>query len=39
MRWYDEFVGAPCLISNLENTYDRKDITVKPYEAFVLYKK
>lgn len=35
----DEFVGAPCLISNLENTYDRKDITVKPYEAFVLYKK
>ena len=35
----DEFVGVPCLISNLENTYDRKDITVKPYEAFVLYKK
>ena len=35
----DEFIGAPCLISNLENTYDRKKITVKPYEAFVLYKK
>ena len=35
----DEFIGAPCLISNLENTYDRPNLTVKPYEAFVLYKK
>ena len=35
----DEFIGAPCLISNLENTYDGPNLTVKPYEAFVLYKK
>ena len=34
-----EFVGMPCLISNLENGYEKQDITVKPYEAFVLLKK
>ncbi|MDE7016491.1 MAG: alpha-glucosidase [Lachnospiraceae bacterium] len=31
-----EFVGAFCLISNTGNTYDRGEITLKPYEAFVL---
>ena len=35
----DEFVGAPCLISNLENNYEGQKIIVKPYEAFVLYRK
>ena len=34
-----EFIGMPCLISNLENSYEKQDITVKPYEAFVLLKK
>ena len=34
-----EFIGMPCLISNLENGYEKQDITVKPYEAFVLLKK
>lgn len=34
-----EFVGASCLISNMENTYDRADVTLKPYEAFVLHVK
>ncbi len=32
----DEFVGAPCLISNMENAYGKAEITLKPYEAFVL---
>ena len=31
-----EFVGAGCLISNPENTYDKAEITLRPYEAFVL---
>ena len=31
-----EFVGAGCLISNTENTYDKAEITLRPYEAFVL---
>ncbi len=35
----DEFVGASCLISNMENTYDKASITLKPYEAFVLHVK
>lgn len=35
----DEFVGAPCLISNMENTYGNAEMTLKPYEAFVLHKK
>ncbi|MDE7187343.1 MAG: alpha-glucosidase [Lachnospiraceae bacterium] len=34
----DEFVGAPCLISNMENAYDKAEMTLKPYEAFVLKK-
>ncbi len=34
-----EFVGASCLISNMENTYDKADVTLKPYEAFVLHVK
>ncbi len=35
----EEFIGAPCLIANLENSYDERDVALKPYEAFVLYKK
>ncbi len=31
-----EFVGAGCLISNTENTYYKAEITLRPYEAFVL---
>ena len=31
-----EFVGAGCLISNTENTYDKAEITLRHYEAFVL---
>lgn len=34
----EEFENADCLISNLENTYTGK-VLLKPYEAFVLYKK
>ena len=34
----DEFVGAPLLISNMENAYDRAVMDLKPYEAFVLKK-
>ena len=34
----EEFENADCLISNLDNTYTGK-IVLKPYEAFVLYKK
>lgn len=33
-----EFVGMPCLIANMENRYDRAEMTLKPYEAFVLKK-
>ncbi len=33
----DAFVGAPCLISNRENVYDKAGMTLKPYEAFVLH--
>lgn len=32
-----EFVGASCLISNTENRYDKAEVTLKPYEAFVLH--
>ncbi len=35
----EEFVGASCMIANAENTYDQAEITVKPYEAFVLHVK
>ena len=34
-----DFVGAPCLISNVENEYDKAGMTLKPYEAFVLHRK
>lgn len=33
-----EFAEAACLISNTENVYDRAELTLKPYEAFVLRK-
>ena len=35
----DEFVGTPCLISNMKNGYDSAEMTLRPYEAFVLRKK
>lgn len=35
----DEFMGAPCLISNIERGYDEHEITLGAYEAFVLHKK
>lgn len=35
----DEFMGAPCLISNIERGYDEREITLGAYEAFVLHKK
>ncbi len=35
----EEFVGAQCLISNIENVYDKPEMALKPYEAFVLLKK
>lgn len=34
-----EFIGTSCLISNIENVYDKAEITLRPYEAFVLHKK
>lgn len=34
-----EFVGTACLISNMENAYDKAEMILKPYEAFVLHKK
>ncbi len=34
-----EFVGTVCLISNIQNAYDKAEMTLKPYEAFVLYYK
>ena len=30
------FRGAKCLISNVERSYDEKNIVLEPYEAFVL---
>ena len=35
----EEFVGASCLIANMGNEYDKPEMTLKPYEAFVLIKK
>lgn len=35
----DEFMGAPCLISNTEREYDAREITLGAYEAFVLHKR
>ena len=32
----ERFRGAKCLISNVERSYDEKDIVLEPYEAFVL---
>ena len=34
-----EFAGASCLICNVENEYGSPKMTLKPYEAFVLYRK
>ena len=34
-----EFAGASCLICNVENEYGNPKMTLKPYEAFVLYRK
>ncbi len=35
----EEFTGAGLLISNMENAYDKGTVTLRPYEAFVLWKK
>lgn len=32
------FLGADCLISNRERTYTDAELTLAPYEAFVLYR-
>ena len=34
----EEFVGASCMIANMDNQYDSKEVKLKPYEAFVLAK-
>ncbi len=34
----EDFVGKSCLIANMENDYSKKEITLRPYEAFVLIK-
>lgn len=35
----EEFAGAELLISNMENVYDKGTVTLRPYEAFVLWKR
>lgn len=35
----EEFVGTSCLISNTGNAYTGNEVTLQPYEAFVLHKK
>ncbi len=35
----EEFIGSDRLISNVENDYSRREIILKPYEAFALLKK
>ncbi len=35
----EEFIGSDRLISNMENDYSRREIVLKPYEAFALLKK
>ncbi len=35
----EEFIGSDRLISNMENDYSRREIILKPYEAFALLKK
>lgn len=32
----EEFAGKECLISNMENTYDNAEITLRPFESFAL---
>ena len=39
MEISEEFKGAECLITNLDRTVFEGKIVLKPYEAFVLYKK
>ena len=39
MEISEEFKGAECLITNLDRTVFEGRIVLKPYEAFVLYKK
>ncbi len=34
----EEFAGGSCLIANMEDDYSKAEMTVKPYEAFVLMK-
>ncbi len=34
----EEFAGASCLIANMENAYDKPEMTLQAYEAFVLLK-
>lgn len=34
----EEFRNAKCLISNNADSYDKENMTLKPYEAFVLYR-
>ena len=34
----DEFRDAECIIANMEPALQKETVTVKPYEAFVLYK-
>lgn len=33
----EEFAGASCLISNRDGSYAERELTLEPYEAFVLY--
>ena len=35
----EEFIGKTSLISNMENTYDKPEITLRPYEAVVISNK
>lgn len=35
----EEFAGAELLIANMENEYGKGAVTLRPYEAFVLWKK
>ncbi len=35
----EEFAHASCLISNKDRDYDKAEMMLRPYEAFVLYKK
>lgn len=34
----EEFRNATCLISNMDHSYEKENMTLKPYEAFVLYR-